>query len=158
VSLGSTAEKLREVGVQTVGVIATDPERARFYFRFRPPRMPMGADPELETHAAYGLPNHPVTAEAYGAVQASAARELHRLNQEVSADPLTALRRLDGYEKPTELDEADFQRHQVQLTGLFLIDRDGTVRYTYVECARDGLAGIGDMPSDEEILAAARAL
>ena len=38
------------------------------------------------------------------------------------------------------------------------IDRDGIVRYTYVECAREGLAGIGDMPSDEEILTAARAL
>ena len=28
VHLGSTAEKLREVGVQTLGVVATDPERA----------------------------------------------------------------------------------------------------------------------------------
>jgi peroxiredoxin len=157
VSLGSTAQKLREVGVQTVGVIATDPERARFYFRFRPPRMPMGADPELVTHRAYGVPDFPLTPEAYDAVQAAAARELRRLNQEVSADPLAALKRVDGYE-PTELDDADRQRHQGQLTGLFLIDREGIVRYTYIECARDGPAGVGDMPSEEEILTAARAL
>ena len=64
VHLGSTAEKLREAGVQTLGVVATDPERARFYFKFRPPRMPIGADPELATHQAYGLPNIPITPEA----------------------------------------------------------------------------------------------
>jgi hypothetical protein len=157
VSLGSTAEKLREVGVQTVGVIATDPERARVYFRFRPPRMPMGADPELVTHGAYGLPRFPLTPEAHDAAQVTAARELRRLNEDASADPLTALARVDGYQ-PTELDDADHQRHQGQLTGLFLIDRDGIVRYSYIECAREGLTGIGDMPSDEEILAAARAL
>jgi peroxiredoxin len=157
VLLGSIAQKLQELGVQTVGVVATDPERARFYFRFRQPRIPIAADPELATHQAYGLPNVALTPESVEVVRAAAARELRRLNQEVSADPYTAFRRLDGYE-PTELDLADFQRHQRQLTGHFLIDRAGIVRYTYIECAREGLAGFGDMPAEEEILARARAL
>jgi hypothetical protein len=39
-----------------------------------------------------------------------------------------------------------------------VIDRDGIVRYAYIECAREGLAGFGDMPAEEEILARARAL
>ena len=153
--LGSIAQKLQEIGVQTVGVVATDPERARLYFRFRPPRMRMGADPDLLTHHAYGLPGFPVTPESWGVAQTAAARELRRLNEEVPADPLAALTRLDGYEA-TQADMADFQRHQAQVTGQFLIDRDGIVRYSFVECARDGLAGFGDMPSEEEILAAAR--
>jgi hypothetical protein len=88
--------------------------------------------------------------------QAAAARELHRLHRDVSDDPLTALGRLDGYE-PTEGDNADFQRHQAQLTGQFLIDRDGIVRYAYVEAAR-GPEGFGEMASEEEVLAAARGL
>jgi hypothetical protein len=157
VHLGSIAQKLQLMGVQTLGVIATDPERARFYFKFRPPRMPMGADPELVTHQAYGLPSFPLTPEAYGVANAAATRELHRLNRPVPAEPLQAYMKLDGYET-TPADEADFNRHQAQLTGAFLVDRDGVVRHAFVECARDGLAGFGEMPSAEEFLASARAL
>jgi peroxiredoxin len=156
VMLGSIADKLQAVGVQTVGVVATEPERAQFYFRFRPPRMAMGADPELLTHHAYGLPNVPLTPGTVKVARAAAARELRRLNQEVTDHPLAAFRRLDGYE-PTELDQAEQQRHQHQLTGQFLIDRNGVVRYTYVEGAGEGLAEF-DMPSEEEILAAAQGL
>jgi peroxiredoxin len=157
VHLGSLAQKLQEVGVQTLGVVATDPERSRFYFRFRPPRMPMGADPELATHHAYGLPNVPLSAEALGIGNAAASRELRRLNQPVPAEPLQAFMKLDGYEA-TPADNADFVRHQVQLTGTFLLDRGGIVRHAYVECAQGGPATFGEMPSAEEVLAQARAL
>jgi peroxiredoxin len=156
VHLGSIAQKLREVGVQTLGVIATDPERARFYFKFRPPKMPMGADPALATHQAYGLPSFPLTPEAYDLANAAASRELRRLDQPVPAEPLQAFMKLDGYE-PTPGDNADFGRHQAQLIGTFLVDRDGVVRHTYVECAQ-GPATFGEMPSAEEVLASARAL
>ena len=157
VHLGSTAQKLQEVGVKTLGVIATDPERARFYFKFRPPKMPMGADPDLTTHQAYGLPSFPLTPEAFGVANAAAARELRRLNQEVPAEPLQTYMKMDGYEVTSD-DNADFNRHQAQLIGTFLVDRDGIVRTAYVECAQGGLAAFGEMPSAEEILASARAL
>jgi peroxiredoxin len=157
VHLGSTAQKLQELGVQTVGVVATEPARARLYFRFRPPRMPMGADPELATHQAYGLPNVVITPEGIEVAQASAARQLRRENQPVTENPLAALGQLDGYEV-TPADQAEFQRHQAQLTGLFLIDREGVVRYSFVECERGGPAAFGEMPSAEEVLASARDL
>jgi peroxiredoxin len=157
VHLGSTAQKLEERGVKTLGVVATEPQRARLYFKFRPPRMAMGADPELVTHQAYGLPNVIITPEGYEAAQAAAARQLRRENQPVTEDPLAALGKLDGYEV-TPADEAEFQRHQAQLTGLFLIDRDGIVRYSFVECERGGPAAFGEMPSAEELLTSARAL
>jgi len=168
VQLGSVAQKLQELGVQTLGVMATTPERARLYFRFRPPRIPMGADPDLMTHRAYGLPHSAFTPEVFEVAQLAAARDLRRLNQEVpAADPFGAptqlerslrlLDRLEGYE-PTDADHADLQRHQAQFTGQFLVDRDGIVRWVNIECAREGPAGFGEMPSDEEILAAARAL
>ncbi|MGH7320404.1 MAG: redoxin domain-containing protein [Candidatus Rokuibacteriota bacterium] len=158
VQLGSVAQKLQEVGVEALGVMATAPERARLYFRYRPPRLPMGADPDLMTHRAYGLPRSALTPEMFDVAQLAAARELRRLNQEVpAADPYGALSRLDRFEH-TEIDEADFQRHQAQLTGQFLVDREGIVRWANIECAREGPAGFGDMPSDEELLAAARAL
>jgi hypothetical protein len=68
-----------------------------------------------------------------------------------------ALGRLDGY-IPAEHDVADARRHDAQRTGVFLIDRDGIVRWANIECARHDLAGINQMPSDEELVAAARAL
>ena len=65
--------------------------------------------------------------------------------------------RLDGYDV-TAADEADFARHKVQLVGQFLVDGEGVVRWANVECARDGIEGIGKLPSEEEVLAAARAV
>ena len=75
--LGQIAQKLEAMGVKTLGIVATDAERARLYFRFRRPRMPMGADPSLATHRAFGLPNIGAPPPAFGEVlQRAAAREL----------------------------------------------------------------------------------
>jgi hypothetical protein len=74
-----------------------------------------------------------------------------------SGQAYAAINRLDGFEK-VETDDTDLQRHQAQLTGQFLLDRDGVVRWANIECARDGLAGIDRFPTEEELIAAARAL
>ena len=50
------------------------------------------------------------------------------------------------------------ERQWPQLKGQFLIDRGGIVRWAHIECANEGLAGIGKMPSWRKILAAAREL
>jgi hypothetical protein len=57
-----------------------------------------------------------------------------------------------------ETDHADMERQFPQLKGQFLIDRDGIVRWANIECATEGMAGVGKFPSEEEILTAARAL
>ena len=155
--LSQIAQKLEAMGVKTLGVVATDAERARLYFRFRRPRMPMGADPDLSTHHAFGLPNvGPPTPESGEAIGRAAARELG-LTGPASAGALAQFARHDGYDV-TGADEADFARHGGQLVGQFLVDREGVVRWANVECARDGLEGLGKLPSEEEVLAAARAL
>jgi len=41
--------------------------------------------------------------------------------------------------------------------ALFLIDRDGIVRWADIECEQEGLAGLGKLASEEAILDAARA-
>ena len=51
-----------------------------------------------------------------------------------------------------------FQQIKPQLKGQFLIDRDGIVRWANIECAKEGLAGIGKNPPEEMLLSAARAL
>jgi peroxiredoxin len=155
--LGALAPKLATEGVELLGVVATTPERARLYFRFRPPRFSMGADPEFSTHRTFGLPNVPVTPDVLAIAQAAAARDLRAANQPVPADnPLHALDRLDGFEK-TEVDRAEVQRPEAQLCGQFLIDRAGIVRWASVECAK-GPETFGEIPTDEELLAAVRTL
>jgi hypothetical protein len=157
VQLGQLAQKLEATGVKTLGVVATDAERARLYFRFRRPRMPIGADPDLTTHRAFGLPNvGPPTPEAGEVLQRAAARELG-LTGRASVGALAQLARHDGYDV-TAADEADFARHGVQLTGQFLVDREGVVRWVNVECVRDGIEAFGKLPSGDEVLAAARAV
>ena len=156
--LGKTAEKLREVGVQTLGVVATNAERARLYYRFRPPRVELGADPDLATHRAYGLPRSPWTPEISQTVQSKVGGLARERGLEVpEAEAKGALNRLDGFE-PTESDSAETERHQLQFVGQFLLDREGIVRWVNVECAREGLAGLDKFPTDEEFLTLARRL
>ena len=155
--LGQTAQKLDAMGVKMLGVVATDAERARLYFRFRRPRMPMGADPDLATHRIFGLPNvGPPPPEAAEVFMRVAARELG-LTGPGSPEAFAKFARHDGYDV-TSADDADSTRHGGQLTGQFLVDREGVVRWANVECAREGLEGLAKLPSEDEVLAAARAL
>ena len=52
----------------------------------------------------------------------------------------------------------DKERHQAQLIGQFMIDREGIVRWSNIECERDGLEGLDRFPTDDELLAVARTL
>ena len=72
-------------------------------------------------------------------------------------ETVTALDRLHGFE-PTQADQADREKQFPQLKGQFLVDRDGIVRWVNIECAKEGLAGLGKFPTDDEFVAAGRAL
>lgn len=156
--MGITREKLQAVGVESLGIVATRPEHARLFFRFRPTRLPLAADPELITHRSYGVPKPPVTPELMRDLQSVRINPTGELAAPMPIlEANDALNRLDGFE-PTETDRDDSQRVFPQLKGQFLIDRDGIVRWVNIEGATEGLAGIGKFPTDEELLAAARAL
>jgi hypothetical protein len=146
------------MGVETLAIVASQAERARLFFRYRPVRCAVGADPEVSTHRAYGVPQTGVTPEVMQAIHGAYRNLARELKLEVPDDQARdVIGRLDGFEA-TESESAEFQRHQVQFTGQFLVDRHGIVRWASIECARDGLAGIDKFPTDEELLAAARAL
>ena len=148
--LGVIANRLREAGIETLGVVATPAERARLYFRFRQAPIPLGADPDLITHHAYGLPRVPLTAAITDDIMRAAvewARETGTSTEPAHA--YAALARFDGFEA-TRDDEADLTRHQAQFIGQFLIDMDGVVRWVKVE------RQAGDFPTVTEILAVIR--
>jgi hypothetical protein len=60
------------------------------------------------------------------------------------------VQRFDGYQ-PTEEDHPDFARHQAQLIGQFLIDREAIVRWTNIQTKT-----ADDFPTAATILAAIR--
>jgi peroxiredoxin len=159
--LGVMREKLQAEGVETLAVVATQPERARLYVRFHPVSVRLAADPELSTHQAYGLPKPPLTPEIVQAAQEAQTDASGELPTPVSVlEAGEVLNKRDNFQM-TEIDQGDRQRQHLtgpQMSGQFLVDRAGIVRWANVECAREGVAGVGKFPSDEEILAAVREL
>jgi peroxiredoxin len=121
VQLSVTGDRLRALGVETLGIVATAPETAQLYFRYRPAHMALAADPDLTTDRAYGLPKVELPWEVAQSVRVNPTGEL--------AEPLPvwevvkALTRLDGY-KPPDTDREEMQRNWSQSAGEFLIDRE----------------------------------
>jgi hypothetical protein len=168
VQLATTQEKLKALGVETMAVVNTPLERARLYFKYRPVRVLLAADPEAATHGLFGVPAGVVVEDES---QASWSRGTVTMGQMQAAlinptgdlptpqNPFVAMETLnqrDAFE-PTEIDQQIAATHGMQLAGHFLIGRDGIIRWLQIEAAER----IGDLckfPSDEEILAAARGL
>ena len=156
--MGTTETKLKAIGVETLGVVATPAENARLYFKFRPTRVRLGADPELTTHRAYRVPRPAPTPEFMATLGATKINPGGVLPEALPVmEAAAAVAKLDGY-TPNETDQAEMGKQWPQLKGQFLIDREGIVRWAHIECASEGAAGVGKLPSDEEILEAARAL
>jgi peroxiredoxin len=157
VQLGTFEGKLKALGVESLAVVATAPENARLYFKFRPTRLRLASDPDLSTHRAYRVPKPeptPALMQQMEVIRINPTGELPEPLPIAAAGK--ALQELDGYAyTPTDL--GDIDRQWPQLKALFMIDRLGIVRWAYVECASEGLAGIGKFPSEDAILGAARA-
>jgi peroxiredoxin len=168
VQLGTTQEKLKEFGVETVAVVNTPTDRARLYFKYRPIRVLLAADPDAVTHRDFGLPAFEIVPDETPTrwpEQATIAQirklPVSSLTGEVPASvdlfqAVDAINKKESFEK-TEADEKIIAAHWTQLSGHFLIDRQGIVRWAQVEAA-DAISEFCKFPGDGEILAAARAL
>ena len=158
VQLGTLETRLKAIGVETLAVVATDPEHARLYFRFRPTRLRLAADPALTIHRAFGVPKPEPTPEMLQAMEQIRVDPFGEFPEPLPlSEAAQVLTERDGY-VCTPTDQGDIDRQWPQLKALFMIDRDGIVRWADIECQAEGLAGIGKLPSDAAILEAARAV
>jgi peroxiredoxin len=166
--LGLAQDKLRAAGVETLAVVASPLERTRAYFQYRPTRVPLAVDPDLVSHRAFGIPQYRVTPAILDSLQTVKIDVMGELPRPLPvAEAATALEEKDHFEltaadrrKAEELTAADGLERERQFeldTGQFLIDRDGIVRWVNLELARDGVAAMGKFPTDEEMVAVARA-
>jgi peroxiredoxin len=153
--LGGTQQKLHDMGVETLGVVATEVDNARLYFKYRPARVPLVADPELTMHRAYSLPRVQMDEALQKAFQTVPVDPLGTLPEPMPLAQLgPMLDRADGFQR-TASDLRDMERQFPQLKGQFLIDAEGIVRWVNVECSNEGITGVGKFPSDDDLLAAA---
>ena len=178
VLLGGMRQRLRQLGVETLAIVASPLERARLYVRHRPLGVPVAADPDQVTHSAYGLPRPPLTSELEQAVEkmrvhlediALSPEDLAKLRaavQETQREPeqpmpvwdfIHTQRRLYPYEI-TEREQQEWARNKTLGTAQFLVDRDGLVRWISVQGVAQPPAGLGNYPSEAELLAATRNL
>ena len=168
VQLGTTQDKLKAMGVETMAVVNTPLERARLYFKYRPTRVLLAADPEAATHRAFGVPAGVIVEKESEASWAKGTLTLRQL-QATLINPTgelpepqnvfgagETLNKRDGFEM-TEIDGQIAATHGMQGAGHCLIDREGIIRWLQIE-AGERIGDLGKFPSDEEILAAARAL
>jgi peroxiredoxin len=156
--LGTMEGKLKALGVQSLVVVATAPENARLYFKYRPTAVRLASDPELSTHRAYGVPKPQPTPELLQQIETIRINPTGELPEPLPiAQAGKVLQERDGYQY-TPTDQGDVERQWPQLKALFMIDRAGIVRFAEIECAREGLAGIGKMPNEQTLLDAARSL
>jgi hypothetical protein len=168
VQLATTQEKLKAFGVETMAVVNTPLERARLYFKYRPSRVLLSADPEAATHRAFGVPAGVVVeneSEASWSRGTVTMGQMHKTlinptgELPTPQNPFEAMQTLnqrDGFEL-TEIDGQIAAAHGMQLAGHFLIDREGIVRWLHIEAA-ERPEDLSKFPSDEEILSAARSL
>lgn len=158
VQLGALDDKLKALNVESLAVVATAPENARRYFKFRPTRLRLASDPELSTHRAYGVPKPEATPDLMQALEQVRVNPFGDLPEPLPiAEAAKVFQDRDGYVN-TPTDNADVERQWPQLKAYFMIDREGIVRWADIECSTEGLGGIGKLASEDVILGAARAL
>jgi len=170
VQLGITRDKLEREGVETLAIVNTPTERARQYFQYRPTRVMLASDADVQTHRAFGLPKVGLVPDE---TDPATLQWPHRiamsqfLNLPVTHDELPETKKLveathllhekDGYVF-TDADQQMYAAHGTQMEGQFLIDSRGTIRWSYVEGAK-GLEDFMNFPAgDDKILAAVEAL
>lgn len=153
VQLSALHDTLARAGVAVLAVVNTERARAALYYRYHPTRVTLLADPEARTHQLFGVPSV-VVDETFMAVRSNPTGELPHPMHPMEAN--TVLNARDGFVM-TAVDEAIFASHGAQLSGHFLIDRGGTVRWTNLEAER-GVETVAVFPTPAQILAAVRTL
>ena len=157
--------KLDVLGVEALAVVIAQKEPARLYFKRRQvTQMLVAVDPEQRTHQAFRVP--------YIEILAADTRQKGRWPYGATAEQMSNIRidptgelggprpipegrdelnRRDGVELTPE--ERQMRARGHQLLGLFLIDRDGVIRWRWVE-AMERQDDVGTFPTASEVLSA----
>ena len=152
--MAASSDHLRSLGIDSLAIVGTELDNARLYFKVRPTRMALAADPQLSTHRSYGVPRPEWTPELLQMIENTHINPPGELPAPLPIPAAAAaLAALDGYQT-TPTDQREQALTANQLKRQFLIDRDGIVRWSHIEC-QEGLSGLGRSPSHEDLVSAA---
>jgi peroxiredoxin len=165
-ALKATADALRALGIETLAVTTTAVKAARLYAKYRPPGLPLASDPKLGVHRAFGVPiyrfstDEPTRWPTVVNVEEMMKTRLKPTDEFPDGRPLLeagdAMDEADGFEI-IETDEAGPPDDVSPLVSYFFIDRDGIVRWRFVD-ALDDPSDYGSHPSHQQLLDVAAAL
>lgn len=152
--------QLIALGVATVAVVNSPLARARLYFKHRPTPLVLAADPDRASHRAFGTPTlmtlHSLSREERDALLSGP--DAMRIDPSGELDePLpfvevrAELNRRDGYVLTPE--EEHVREGGAGLEVFFLIDRDGVIRWRWIE-ALEHPQRVGLFPSPSELIGA----
>jgi peroxiredoxin len=161
--MGLVREKLHNLGVDALAIVASKVEHARLYYRYHPTAVRLAADPEMSVLRALSVPKPLVTPQLRENFRTTLVDPFGELAAPVPITKIAmTLNERDGYDlNATDMEEMAQQWRwdlATQLMARFLIDRDGLVRWVDIEGAGQGMAGIGTLATDDELFAAVRGL
>jgi peroxiredoxin len=128
--------KLKAAGAEVLQVTPTKPERARFYAQNFPIPFPYLCDPDYAVHRAWGLDQRTHSLAWYAKTMYMSSK-VSKPTADIG-NPKASLTEL-----PTLLQDTDM--------GLFLLDRDGVVRYKHTS-AYVTEHGLNTIPGTDEIV------
>jgi peroxiredoxin len=157
VQLAAVQPKLEALGVATVAIVNSLPERARLYFRYRPTRLVLVADADRASHDAFGVPTlrtlHGLRHEQALGILIDPTGELG--GPKPGGEARDELNRRDRYEPTPQEDEV--QARPQGMASIFLIDRGGVIQWRWIE-AMQRAEDVGTFPSAAELLGAAQSM
>ncbi len=168
--MAKVGEKLAGEGIATLAIVATQLDRARQYFRYRPTSMELATDPEVQIHRAFGVVEGvilPDTTDPRDLQWPKTATMAQIMSLSINPNGYLPakmhlmaasqlLNQQDGFEM-TGVDMQMAAAHMAQFNSQFLIDASGTIRWSFVE-ARNSPEELCSSPGEEEMVAAARAV
>ncbi len=159
-ALKTTADALRALGIETLAVTTTAVKAARLYAKYRPPGLPLASDATLGIHRAFGVPIYRFSTEEPtrwpDVLNVEDLKQLRSTPTDEHPDGQLvleigqAINDSDGFEI-VETDEAGPPDDVSPLVSYFIIDRDGIVRWRFVD-ALDDPCDYGSHPSHQDLL------
>ncbi len=137
-------------------------EPVRRYYRLRPARVRLAADPDRITYRSFAVPLPAFSPEYH----AERARVRIDPSGELPAHmPIPEAQKMlndldkigDSREAQEVLREFPPRAFNIHVAH-FLLDRESIIRWVRIECPPEELSGWGSFPTDEELVAAARAV
>lgn len=164
VQMNGYADRLADLGADGLAVINTELKRAQVYYGRLNMTIALAVDPDWNTHRQYGLSRPKITLGKTQWPSKVNPKDAFttRVNPTGELDvPVSLIRsnavvnKIEDF-KPTLVDRKIQAKHGLTGAGFNLIDKEGVVRWRWLE-GQTGIHDLAKFPTEDEILSAVAA-